>query len=64
MLKLATIGAVAITASATHPINDDIVNEIKAKATTWTPFEAHLNPLRFHDEQTLQGKLGTIVRGP
>lgn len=40
MFKLAVVGTVATMAAAKkfHPINQDIVNEIKSKATTW---EAH-----------------------
>ena len=47
MLKLVTIGAVALltTAAPVHPISAEMVKEIKTKATSWTPMEAHLNPL-------------------
>ena len=29
-----------------HPIREEIVNEIKLKATSWQPKEGHLNHLR------------------
>jgi hypothetical protein len=37
MLKLVVVGIVATLASAlpTHPVNENIINEIKSKATTW-----------------------------
>lgn len=63
MLKLVSIGAVALVASATHPITEDIVNEIKAKAS-WTPMEVHENPLTNVSHDVLKQRLGTIVRGP
>lgn len=64
MLKLVTIGAVALCAAATHPINEELVKEIKQKATTWTPMEVHQNPLAAVSHTVLKQRLGTIVRGP
>ena len=64
MLKLVTIGAVALAASATHPVSEDIVQDIKTKTTSWTPVEAHLNPLRNVSHDVLKQRLGTIIRGP
>ena len=46
MLKIVTIGTiVALTSATTHPINQDIVNEIKTKTSKWTAHEPHENPL-------------------
>ena len=66
MLKLVTIGTVALIANAelSHPVSAEIVELIKTKATSWTPMEAHLNPLANHSAADLRARLGTIVRGP
>lgn len=59
MFKLAIVGTVAAAAAAKfHPINQEIVNEIKAKATTWVPYEVSENPLRHHTPESLEGLLG------
>ena len=59
MFKLAIVGTVAAYATAkVHPINEDIVNEIKNKTSTWTAHEVHENPLRHHTVESLQGLLG------
>jgi len=64
MFKLAVIGTVATMALAKHhPINHDIVNEIKQKATTWIPHEVHENPLAKLSVEEALGLLGTKV-GP
>jgi hypothetical protein len=64
MLKLIVVGAVSLVASATHPINEDIVKEIKEKATSWVPHEVSENPLANYSYASLQGFLGTIIQGP
>ena len=59
MFKLAIVGTVAAyVAAKSHPINEDIVKVIKAKATTWTAHEVAENPLRHHSAESLQGLLG------
>jgi cathepsin B len=61
MFKLAVVGTVAALATAKHhhPINHDIVNEVKAKAQTWTAHEAHENPLKDMSLGEIYGLLGT-----
>ena len=61
MFKLAVVGSVAALAAASnvHPINEDIVRAIKAKATTWTAHEVQENPLRHRSHEDLLGLLGT-----
>lgn len=64
-MKTAIVGTLLALVSANqydHPINEDIVNEIKKSATTWVPFEAHENPLRHHSKEHLMGLLGTILK--
>ena len=60
MFKLAVVGTVAALASAKkfHPITEDVVREVKAKATTWTAHEVLENPLRYHTVESLMGLLG------
>ena len=48
MLKLVVVGTILasmVVAHPVHPVNADIVNEIKAKTAAWKPMEAHKNPL-------------------
>ena len=60
MFKIVVVGTIALFASAKyHPVNQDIVNEIKAKATTWVPYEAHENPLANRPIEDLINVLGT-----
>jgi hypothetical protein len=66
MLKLVVLGLVATVASAGtfHPVNHEIVEQIKAKATTWTPMEVEQNPLFNMSAEAVHGLLGTTRRGP
>lgn len=59
MFKLVVVGTVAALASAFHPINKDIVDEIKQKATTWVPHEVEENPLANKTLSEIMGMLGT-----
>ena len=64
MFKLAVVGTVAAMATAKfHPVNHDLVNEIKEKATTWVPLEVHENPLGKLTTEEVYGLLGAKV-GP
>jgi len=38
-----------------------LIEEIKQKATTWKPMEAHKNPLSKLSYDEIKGLLGTIV---
>jgi hypothetical protein len=60
MFKLAIVGTVAALATAKHhPINDDIVAQVKSKAKTWVAHEAHENPLKDMSLGEIYGLLGT-----
>jgi cathepsin B len=63
MFKLVVVGTVIASALAQnpHPINHDIVEEIKQKATTWKPMEVEDNPLSKFTYDEIKGLLGTIV---
>ena len=67
MLKLVIVGMVATIAVAsdyTHPVNQNMVDQIKAKATTWYPAEVHENPLSKMKAKKLMGLLGTHIAPP
>lgn len=65
MYKLVIVGTIAAFAAAhKHPVNPDIVNEIKQKASTWTPMEVHENPLSKLTIEQVKGLLGTQIREP
>lgn len=65
MLKLVFVGTILSLAAAGtnyyHPVNQHIVDEIKEKATSWKPREAHLNPLAYRSYDEIKGLLGTIL---
>ena len=68
MFKLAIVGSVLSYASTSnlsgHPVHQQIVDEIKAAKTTWTPMEVTQNPLYYKTAKEVIGSLGTKVRGP
>ena len=47
MLKIVVVGTIAAFVSAVtqHPINSDIVKDIRSKNTTWEPVDPQENPL-------------------
>lgn len=69
MLKLAVLGTAVLVANAKkfdkisqmneHPVNEEIVNEVKMMATSWIPHETHENPLSRLSLTQLKGLLGT-----
>ena len=63
MYKLVVIGTVIAVASAQrlHPVRDEIINEIKAKATTWRPMEKEENPFYTKSVEHIAGLLGTQI---
>jgi cathepsin B len=65
MFKLAIIGTVAVMAAAyDHPINSDIVHEIRTKTSAWRTHEPSENPLKHWTMEEIKARLGTIVQGP
>ena len=50
---------VALVAADIHPVNHSIVNEIKAKATTWTPMEPEENPFAYMTSENIKAMMGT-----
>lgn len=65
MLKFVILGTIASYATAAlHPVNKEIIEDIKNKATTWTPMEHEENPLTSYTPEQIKSLLGTHVRGP
>jgi cathepsin B len=61
MFRLITVGTVmAFAVAHIHPVNQDIIDEIRAKATTWVPMELEENPLHHMSFDQVAGLLGTI----
>jgi len=63
MFKLVIVGTVcalsAMVSGKSHPINNNIVAEIKAKAQGWEAHTAETNPLRHHSREELLNMVGT-----
>jgi len=59
--SLFVIALLALSTLARHPVNQDIVDEIKAKATTWWPVEPEDNIFKFHTEEQIIGMMGTKI---
>jgi cathepsin B len=51
----------AITNAHIHPVNEEIIQQIKERATTWYPMEMEENPLHHMTIDQVKGLLGTIV---
>jgi C1A family cysteine protease len=64
MHKLVFVGTIMAAVSAHnqgHPVHRDLVEDIKAKATTWFPMEVEQNPLFKMSTEQVIGLLGTNV---
>jgi len=69
MFKFVVVGTIASftaahSATVSHPVHYQIVEDIKKHATTWTPMEVDENPLRKLTTEQIMGLLGTKVREP
>jgi len=56
------IGSVLVLAHSqeiVHPVHQNLIDEIKAKATTWIPHEVVTNPLSQRSAEAVLGLLGT-----
>lgn len=63
---LILVGMAVLSSSATtdHPVNQDMVNDIKSKTDKWIPREPSENPLVNYTHWQLHGMLGTILKPP
>jgi hypothetical protein len=65
MFKLVVAGTIAVLATAqNHPVNEDIIQEIKEKTSRWEPIQADSNPLANKSMDEIMGLLGTHIQGP
>lgn len=66
MFKLVIVGTVAVLAAAemSHPINKEIVEEIKSKTSLWQPAEPEENPLSSYSVDKIMGLMGTTISAP
>ena len=64
MLKLVIIGTIATFVAATHPINENIVKDIRSKTRSWRAHEPSQNPIKNWTMEEIKARLGTIVQGP
>ena len=56
--------AACVSARAEHPVNTNIVNEIRSKTNKWVPADPETNPLSNLSFGELHGLFGTIIRPP
>jgi len=45
MYKLAIVGTAVSLAAAYHPVNQEMIDDIMAKTTAWTPMALDKNPI-------------------
>jgi hypothetical protein len=66
MFKLVIVGTIAAFAAATinHPVNKEIVEDIKQKTSQWVPMEPEENPLAQYSTNHILGLLGTKISEP
>ena len=64
MFKLAVVGTVMAYVSAKHPVNQEVVDEIKLLTNHWKPMEVSKNPLSKLSEKQIKGMMGTIITEP
>ena len=63
MLKLVIVGTVfAVAQAIQHPINREIVSQIRERTHRWVAHDVETNPLRNRTYFDLKGLLGTINR--
>eukprot|EP00347_Sterkiella_histriomuscorum_P010152 403377404 len=60
LLVLIALFGISITKEVLHPVRQELVEEIKLKATTWQPREIHHNRLRDVRPEQIQKKLGNL----
>lgn len=58
------IASIAVAADQKHPVRQEIVDDIKLKATSWQPREVHENHLRHVPVQNLHGIMGSLGNTP
>ena len=65
MFKFVIIGTVVALASAqSHPVNKQIVQEIRERTHRWEAYDVETNPFRNYTFGKLMSLLGTITNPP
>jgi predicted Zn-dependent protease len=61
MKKAAILATFMVAAMADyHPITQEIIDEIRSKASTWEPMDKEQNPLSQKSYEEIRGLLGTF----
>ena len=61
MFKLVIVGTIVALAAATHPIRQDIVDQVKVSTNLWKAHDVETNPLNRYNHEELLGLLGTHI---
>jgi len=64
MFKFIIAGFAAATVQGIHPIREDIVQDVRLKASTWTAHDVETNPIANWTEEDIKARLGTIIQPP
>jgi len=56
--------SVTLASDMKHPVREEIVQDIKLKATSWKPKEVHENHLRHVPADKIQGRFGQLGNTP
>jgi hypothetical protein len=66
MSKLISFSTLAVLATAAleHPVRHEIVEEIKLKATSWTPRDVESNHLRHIPAESIHKTMGSMGMSP
>ena len=60
-MKISISLMAAMVVSASHPISEEMVREIRSKATTWEAMDPAKNPLSKASKEEIMGLMGTIL---
>lgn len=63
-IKFVVVGIVMAIVSATHPVNEQMVQSIRAKTSLWQPHETTTNPFANQTKEQLFARCGTYIVPP
>lgn len=63
LVTIATV-SMAEASAAKHPVREEIVEEIKLKATSWTPKEVGANHIRHRSVESIKASMGHLGTAP
>ena len=61
---MVALAATALADSELHPVREEIVEQIKLKATSWTPKEVGNNKLRHRSVESIKKSMGHLGVAP